>query len=350
MALDLTKINNWNVPSDWLRIKTLDAHTAGEPLRIILEGYPELPGKTILEKRKYAKENFEHIRKALMWEPRGHADMYGAIITEPEKEDSDFGVLFIHNEGFSTMCGHAIIAMTKVFIETGIIEAKYPETVVKIDVPSGQITSHAQINKKGEVENVAFHNVPSFVLCTDQVVDVPGMGKVKYDVSFGGAFYAYVNADELGISLEPNNYNELIDKGMKIKNAVMAQRDITHPYHDDLSFLYGTIFIGSPIDGADSRNVCIFAEGEVDRSPTGSGVAARMALHYKKGEIGIDSDPMQIESIISSRMKGSVHKVVEYGPYKDAVIPQVEGIAYITGVNEFLIDPNDPLKGGFIFR
>ncbi len=341
-------LNGWKPPETWLKIKTIDAHTAGEPLRIILEGLPEIKGSTILEKRKYMKENFDYLRTALMFEPRGHADMYGAIITEPINKDSDFGVLFLHNEGYSTMCGHGIIALTKVFVQTGMIEAIEPITKIKIDTPAGLITSYAQV-KDGKVDSVYFHNVPSFVLTTDQIIDVQGIGKVKYDIAFGGAFYAFVNADELGIEMKKDNFRELIEKGMAIKNAVMKSYTIKHPFEEDLNFLYGTIFYGkSHSKQADSRNVCIFADGEVDRSPTGTGVSARMALHFAKGVIEINR-PMIIESIIGTKFTGSVHQVTKFGSH-DAVIPQVEGNAYITGRNEFLIDPEDPLKEGFILR
>ena len=344
----LNYLNGWKPPETWLIIQTIDTHTAGEPLRIILNGLPEIKGNTILEKRKYMKENLDHLRTALMFEPRGHADMYGAIITEPENEDSDFGVLFLHNEGYSTMCGHGIIALTKVVMQTGMIESIEPITEIKIDTPAGLITSYAKV-KSGKVDSVYFHNVPSFVLTMDQIVDVQGIGKVKYDIAFGGAFYAFVNADELEIDMKEENYRELIEKGMAIKKAVMNSYQIKHPFEEDLNFLYGTIFYGKTHSKeADSRNVCIFAEGEVDRSPTGTGVSARMALHYSKGEIKINQQ-MIIESIIGTKFSGSVVNSTMFGNY-DAVIPRVEGNAYITGKHEFVIDPEDPFKEGFILR
>ena len=347
-GFDLNKITNWKIPSNWLKIKTLDAHTAGEPLRIILEGYPKLPGKTILEKRRFARENYDHLRTSIMFEPRGHADMYGAIITPPVSPDADFGVLFIHNEGYSTMCGHAIIALTKVFVETGVIEMVSPVTTVKIDSPAGLITSYARL-ENNKVNSVYFHNVPSFVLMKDKIVNVDGLGKVKFDIAFGGAFYAFVDADELGIEITESNYRELITKGMNIKRAVMTNFEIKHPFEEDLNFLYGTIFYGKgKSSGVDSRNVCIFAEGEVDRSPTGTGVSARIALHYDKGELDL-GEPMVIESIIGTSFKGTVFQETTFGEHK-AVIPEVEGTAYITGRSEFLINPDDPLVNGFILR
>lgn len=342
------KIAEWVPPDDWLEIETIDAHTAGEPLRIILSGMPELKGDTILEKRRYMKEHFDFLRTSLMFEPRGHADMYGCIITSPVTSEADFGVIFLHNEGYSTMCGHGIIAVTKVVLETGMFELTEPETTIKLDSPAGLITSHAKV-KGGKIESVYFENVPSFVYATDQTVDVPGLGKINFDIAFGGAFYAFVKAEQLGLKMHESEYRELIKKGMMIKRAVMKNFPIKHPFDDDLSFLYGTIFYGQPLSkNADSRNVCIFAEGEVDRSPTGTGVSARMALHFSKGEIKVNQ-PMVIESIIGSQFTGKVLSETKFGPH-DAVIPQVEGNAFITGKNIFYINPDDPFKDGFILR
>jgi trans-L-3-hydroxyproline dehydratase len=348
MNVDLKKGLEWQPRDGVQRIQTIDAHTAGEPLRVILTGYPELAGTTILERRRDALEQHDSLRTALMWEPRGHADMYGCLIVPPESEDADFGVLFLHNEGYSTMCGHGIIAVTTVVLETGMVPPTGDETVVRIDTPAGLVTARGRMDN-GRVASVAFTNVPSFVLQAEGEVQVPGLGTVKYDVAFGGAFYAFVDATKLGITLGPESFQLLIDKGMAIKRAVTAEGGIIHPFEEDLGFLYGTIFTGVPLsDGADSRNVCIFAEGEVDRSPTGTGVSARAAIHHSRGDLAIGHD-MVIESIIGSRFTVRVLKEVQFGPHK-AVIPEVEGSASITGRNEFLIDPDDPLRDGFILR
>ena len=339
---------DWNAPNDWHRIRTIDAHTGGEPLRVILDGFPDLPGDTILARRRAAREKHDALRTALMWEPRGHADMYGCLITPAVTDAADFGVLFLHSEGWSTMCGHGIIAVTKVALETGLVAMQAPETVVRIDSPAGLITAAARV-ADGAVEGVRFLNVPSFVLDLDQRVDVPGLGEVRYDLAFGGAFYAYVQAADVGLTCAPDEFSRLIDIGMRIKRAVMAKRPIPHPFEDDLSFLYGTIFIAPPLsDGADSRNVCIFAEGEVDRSPTGTGVSGRMALHHARGEVGL-GEPLTIESIIGSRFIGRVVEETTFGPHA-AIVPEVEGTAHITGTHTFLIDPDDPLTDGFILR
>ena len=346
--INFKSLQSLPVPDSWQKITTIDAHTAGEPLRIITGGFPALQGKTILEKRRFTKENLDHLRTALMWEPRGHADMYGCIITPAVTPEADFGVLFTHNEGFSTMCGHGIIAVTKVALETGALPLTAPETTVCIDTPAGLVTAHARI-KNNKVDSVHFHNVPSFVLTKDKIVEVPDLGKLKIDVAYGGAFYAFVRAEEVHLECSPEYFRALIESGMKIKHAVMDQINIVHPFETDLNFLYGTIFIGPPASvDADSRNVCIFAEGEVDRSPTGTGVSARMALHHSRGEIQA-GESMVIESIIGTTFRGSVVKQVKFGPY-DAVIPEVEGTAFITGKHEFFLDPDDPLKHGFLLR
>ena len=341
-------MTDWQPPKHWQRITTIDAHTEGEPFRVITSGLPELPGDTILARRRYMRQHLDHLRTALMWEPRGHADMYGCIVTPPVSAEADFGVLFLHNEGYSSMCGHGIIGITTVVLETGIFPMRYPETILRIDAPAGLVTAHARC-QDGKVTSVFFHNVPSFVLDVDATIDVPGLGAVRYDIAFGGAFYAFVDAAAVGLDTRPAAFPELVSRGMAIKRAIMARRSIPHPFEEDLSFLYGTIFVGPPHSPeAHSSNVCIFAEGEVDRSPTGTGVSARLALHHARGDIGL-GDPLTIESIIGSRFTGRVVETTRFGPY-DAVIPEVEGAAFITGRHEFLIDPDDPLKKGFVLR
>ncbi|MCW3991174.1 MAG: proline racemase family protein [Candidatus Bathyarchaeota archaeon] len=341
-------MKNWAPPDDWLKITTIDVHTEGEPFRVITGGFPDLLGETILARRRYVKAHLDYLRTALMWEPRGHADMYGCIVTPPVSPEADIGVLFMHNEGYSTMCGHGIIGIATVALETGMLPMIAPETIIKIDTPAGLVTAHARVSG-GRVQSVYFHNVPSFVLALDETVEVPGLGKLRYDLAFGGAFYAYVQAEEVGLTCAPEDFRALIEKGMAIKRAVMASRLIIHPFEEDLSFLYGTIFIGPPlVKGAHSRNVCVFADGQVDRCPTGTGISGRLVIHYARGEIDLN-DPIVIESIIGSRFTGSVVETTTFGPHP-AIIPKVEGTAHITGRHQFLIDPTDPLRNGFILR
>ena len=333
---------NWQPPADWTAITTIDMHTGGEPLRVITSGLPSIEGKTVLEKRRYFRENYDHLRTGLIFEPRGHADMYGAVISA--SEDADFDVFFIHNEGYSTMCGHAIIALTKLAIESGMVAGPN----VSFNVPAGRIEATGTI-EDGRVVRSAFRCVPSFVYQRDQSIHVDGLGNVKFDIAYGGAFYAIVDATPLGLKLDADHYLELIQAGRRIKHAILKAMPIEHPFEPDLSFLYGTIFTGPAHDpGHHSRNVCIFAEGEVDRSATGSGVSARAALHHARGELSLNQ-PITIESILGSTMTVKVVDVSTFGPH-DAVIPEVSGTAHFTGRNEFWFDPHDPLQHGFIFR
>jgi trans-L-3-hydroxyproline dehydratase len=333
---------NWRPPTHWDRITTIDMHTGGEPLRVIIDGLPTIEGQSVLEKRRYFREKYDHFRTGLMWEPRGHADMYGAVVTS--SADADFDVFFLHNEGYSTMCGHAIIALTKLLVETRVVD----KHTLTINVPAGKIHARAKV-ENGIVKEASFRNVPSFLYLRDKKVDVPDLGEVQFDVSYGGAFYAFVEAERVGLKLVPEHFNRIIDIGRLIKHAVMDQVPIRHPFEEDLGFLYGTIFTGPPVAaGHHSRNVCIFADGELDRSATGSGVSARAALHHAKGELGIN-EKITIESILGSTMSVKVVEVTKFGPY-DAVIPEVSGTASIVGRNEFYFDPEDPLKEGFIFR
>jgi trans-L-3-hydroxyproline dehydratase len=338
----MKQLTNWQPPEHWTRITTIDMHTGGEPLRVIVDGLPPIEGHTVLEKRRYFREHYDHLRTGLMWEPRGHADMYGALITS--SADADFDVFFLHNEGYSTMCGHAIIALTKLVVETGQVD----KHEITFNVPAGRIVARASVSG-GKVTEASFRNVPSFLYLRDQHVTVAGIGQVHFDVAYGGAFYAFVSAQSVGLELTPEHFDRIIDYGRRIKRAVINQFPIKHPFEEDLSFLYGTIFTAPAADHSHhSRNACIFAEGELDRSATGSGVSARAALHFAKGELGLN-ERVTIESILGSTMSVEVVGVTKFGPY-DAVIPEVSGTASITGRHEFYFDPDDPFREGFILR
>lgn len=340
----------WSPPPAWGRVLTVDAHTAGEPLRVILAGFPHLEGDHILARRRDARERHDAVRTALMWEPRGHPDMYGCIVTPPVTSGADVGVLFTHNEGYSTMCGHGIIAVTTVLLELGVLgegadEGRIP---VGIDTPAGFVQAWGTV-EGGRVVDVEFRNVPSFVTVQGASVHVEGVGEVPYDVAFGGAFYAFVDATALGLRLVPSQVGDLIRVGRAIKEAVSAADPPRHPADPDLGFLYGTIFVAAAeVPSAHSRNVCVFADGEVDRSPTGTGVSARLALHHAKGELGV-GDAIRIESILGTVFSGAVERVSEVSGIP-AVIPRVSGRAHITGRSEFFLDPMDPLRDGFLLR
>jgi proline racemase len=347
----ISKID-FDVPKEWVQIKTIDMHTGGEPLRVIVSGFPELEGTSVLEYRRDIKENYDYLRTSLMFEPRGHADMYGCVLLPPNDETADFGILFMHNEGYSTMCGHAIIAISTLAANMNWFAVAEGENKLEIDAPCGRITSFVNV-KLGEVIGVRFYCVPSFVVGLDREVEVPGIGNVIYDLAYGGAFYAYVDLrknETLHFGLTDSDYRTIIQSGMDIKHAVMQQdKEILHPFENDLSFLYGTIFIDDSQKAENhSRNVCVFAEGEVDRSPTGSGVSGRIAIEKARNAIDYNST-LAIESITGSVFNCSLVSEKDFGPFQ-AVIPQVEGTAHITGVNTFIIDPKDPMKNGFILR
>jgi trans-L-3-hydroxyproline dehydratase len=343
---------NWNA-RDWaagrLALTTLDAHAAGEPLRIIIGGLPELPGATILERRRYMREHLDHARRALMWEPRGHYDMYGCVLTSPVTPEADLGVLFLHNEGYSTMCGHGVIALVTALLETGALPATGERTPVNLDTPAGLVRATAHVGQDGHVERVSFLNVASFLYASDVALEVPGYGRVLADIAFGGAFYAILPAERVGLRVVPGQAKQLVAAGEAIKRAVNAAMPIRHPFEPDLGFLYGTILTGAPEDPAHhSRNICVFANAEVDRSPTGTGVSARLALHHAKGELPAGA-AIVVESILGrdSTFGGRVAELTRVGGYA-AVVPEISGTAALTGRHEFVIDPRDALGAGFL--
>jgi trans-L-3-hydroxyproline dehydratase len=328
------------------RIDCIDAHTGGEPLRIVTSGLPPIKGDTILEKRDYMLKNYDNLRKLMMLEPRGHSGMYGCILVEAVTKDGDFGVLFTHNEGLSSMCGHGIIGITKVAIETGMILAEDGENIVRIDSPAGRVTAYADV-VDGEVERVRFQNVPCFIYKENVEVEVDGIGKISGDVVYCGAFYVYVDSDKVNLKINPENTEKLVKVGMEIKHKVMDMMEFNHPT-SGVNWLYGTIFYEKPVKNQnilDTKNVCIFADGQVDRSPTGTGTGGRVALHYFKGEM-LEEDTLSNKSIIDTVMEGRIIEKTKVGEY-DALVTEVSGTAYIMGFNQLVLDPKDPLNEGF---
>ncbi len=341
-------VTSWQPPADWRRITALDAHTGGEPLRIFTGGFPEPKGSTIMERRRYCAQQLDSLRTATVWEPRGHADMYGCIVTPPERPDSHFGVIFTHNEGYSSMCGHGIIAVATVALTTGMIPAHEGENPLRIDSPAGRILAWANV-AEGRVTGVRFHCVPSFAALLDGRIEVPGLGEISFDLAYGGAYYAFVDATQLALDTSSSNAAQLIDLGRRIKQAISSHPAIAHPFDDQLAFLYGTIFTAPALQpGSDTRNVCIFADGELDRSPTGTGVSARLAIAAARGELAV-GETRVYESIIGSQFSGCIVSKLTYGPFA-AVVPEVAGQAHICARQEFLLDPADPLCDGFLIR
>src|SRR5258706_6091566 len=330
-----------------LTVKTIDAHAAGEPLRLIVDGFPSPRGKTMLDKREWVRAHADHLRRALMLEPRGHADMYGAILTEPVSPGSHAGVLFMHNEGYSTMCGHGIVAVTTIALERGLIMPGPDGTSVVYDSPAGTIRARARMGAggAGRVESVAFLNVPSFVLHGGLTVKL-GARPIRADVAFGGAFYAIVDSEAVGLPIDIPHLPELRRVGMEIKRAIEDAHTVTHALEPGLRGIYGTIFTGPPTDErADLRNVTIFADAEVDRSPCGTGTAAVMAVIDAMGLLSEDR-PFAHESLIGTRFTGRVSSRTVVGELQ-AIVPEIQGSAWITGEHTFIVDETDPLNDGF---
>ena len=330
-----------------MKVHTLDYHTAGEPLRIVTSVLPEIPGETMLDKRRFMTEELDRYRRFLMLEPRGHADMYGAVLTDPVTPDGDTGVLFLHNEGYSTMCGHGIIALVTAGLEHGLFEAA-AAPLVRIDTPAGRITATAHYDTRGRIGSVSFLNVPSFVLLEQHPVKVDG-ALVDCTIAFGGAFYAYVDAEAFGLELEPGEAARMIDLGRKIKECVNREDIIRHPAGEpDMNFLYGTIFVRQGSEPGHSRNACVFADGELDRSPTGTGVSGRAAIEFQKGKLK-PGELLKIDSFIGTRFEVRYRETVEVAGIQ-AIIPEVRGSAHICGEHRFVLDSEDPLANGFLVR
>jgi trans-L-3-hydroxyproline dehydratase len=328
-------------------IHTIDAHTAGEPLRLIVDGFPTIEGRTILEKRAWLGEHHDDLRTALMLEPRGHADMYGAVLTEPEHASSDAGVLFMHNQGYSTMCGHGVIAVVTIALQEGLLVPREEGRVV-LDSPAGTIHASAQVEPLDgapRVRRVGFTNVPSFVLYGGLPVRF-GARTLLADVAFGGAFYAIVDSEAVGIPILPERLDDLRRAGMEVKRQVEAAVKVVHPEQPLLDGVYGTIFTGpAHTPNADLRNVTIFADAEVDRSPCGTGTCAVMAVLAVMGLLD-DSRTFTHESIIGTQFTGRIERETVVGELP-AIVPYLEGEAFITGRHSFVIDPADPLRQGF---
>lgn len=334
-------------------IATIEMHTGGEPLRIVTSGYPQLQGRRLLDKRRDALANHDAFRRLLMHEPRGHAEMYGAVVVEPDNPAADFAVLFLHGAGYSTMCGHAIIALGRWAVDSGLVAARLPETEVVIQAPCGLVRARVQVQSAGEAHGgcrtgaVSFRSVPSFAFARAVMVDTREWGPVQVDIAYGGAFYALLAADSIGLDVYQTPARLLADAGAAITEAAATQIHLTHPEDADLAFLYGTIFTDGSDTAADAptRNACVFAGRQVDRSPTGSGVAARLALQWTRGDIPL-GQPRQFESLTGARFTGTAVEETRAGPYR-AIIAEISGTAHYTGSARFTLEAEDPLGEGF---
>jgi proline racemase len=307
----------------------------------VTNGAPALAGRTILEKRRDALEHHDAVRRLLVYEPRGHADMYGCFVTEPEDEGADLGVVFFHNAGYSTACGHGTIALVTWALESGAVEVEEPETHVVVDVPSGRLETVARV-EGGRVRSVRFRNVPAFVEAEGLLAE-----GLRVDVAFGGAFYGSVASP---LPVQGRNVPELIELGRALKRELEAARPFVHPEEPELRDLYGVVFwervdFGPPLR---QRNVAVFADGEVDRSPCGSGTSARLALLERAGELARGEELVH-ESVIGTEFRARVVGDAEVAG-RPALLTEVEGSAHLTGRHEFTLEPDDPLGEGFLLR
>jgi proline racemase len=323
-----------------LIVSTVDYHTAGEPFRIVSGGVPRLRGHTILEKRRYALEHLDHIRQLLVFEPRGHADMYGGFVTDPEDDGAQLGVVFFHNAGYSTACGHGTIALVTWAIDAALVPVTGASTEVTVDVPSGRLRTVATI-EEGRVRSVRFRNVPSFVV-VDGLKLRAGGRSTEAAVAYGGAFYAIVPAERFELPIEPAFVPRFIELGREIKAAIEGDRDVVHPQQPEIQGIYGVMFTEG------NRNVTVFADGEVDRSPCGSGTSARLALMDQRGEL-VTGGTLMHESVIGGRFAARVVGKDRVGDYP-AVITEVEGSAHLTGYHQFVLAADDPIGTGFLLR
>lgn len=335
-------------------IETVDYHTAGEPFRIVTSGVPDIPGRTVLDRRQAAAgDPYDRIRRLLCHEPRGHADMYGCFVVPPDDDAADLGVLFWHKDGYSTACGHGTIALATWAVESVRVTAVADgSTDVHIDVPSGRVLARVTC-QGGRVTEVTFRNVGSWVSALDTVV-ATSAGRVTLDVSWGGAFYVNIRAADLGLAVTPAHLPQLIELSREVKAVLAGDEVVRHPSDGRLSGLYGCIWWDAlttepaPARALHQRNVTVFADGEVDRSPCGSGTSARLAVLHARGQIGLD-ETLRHDSIIGSTFTGRVmaETVADGQP---AVVTEVTGQAFRTGEHRFSLDPRDPLGPGFTLR
>jgi proline racemase len=346
-----------------LTLQTIDLHCGGEPLRLITAGYPPIPAGSVLERRRWVREHADHVRRAAVYEPRGHRDMYAAVLLPPSTAEADLTVLFMHNEGYSTMCGHGTIAIATALVEEGLFPAAAPETVIRLEAPAGIVTAHVATVRTDDgaiaVTGAAFDNVPAYLAARDLAVRPDGLGldrPLAVDIGFGGAYYGIVDAAALGLRVVPGQVEALTRAGAAITDVLRRDHGPDHPTEPDLGFVYGTIIVDhepatSPDGrgaGADIRNVTVFADAEVDRSPCGSGTSALLAQGAARGQLRI-GEGLANASITGAVFEGRVESATELGPHP-AWITSIAGTAFVTGYGTLVVDARDPLGGGFLLR
>ncbi len=328
-------------------ITAVDSHTEGMPTRVVTSGFGPVPGATMFERREYVEKHLDHLRTLLMFEPRGHPSMSGSVLLPPTDPEADLGVVFIEVSGCLPMCGHGTIGTCVVAIETGLVPKVEPCTSLILDTPAGRVMADATV-EGGKVRSVRIRNVPAFLYRKDITVDVPPWGQLVLDIAYGGNFYAILPAEAVGLRLDPEEAPALIDCGMKIMAAVSDQVHIEHPLNPGIDEIKHTMFTGpADVPGAHAKNTVVIYPGTLDRSPCGTGTSARMAQLHARGELELNR-PFVHESIIGSLFTGTLVEELNLTADTHAVIPTIEGRAWITGFQHFVLDPDDPFPAGFL--
>ncbi|MFI0408774.1 proline racemase family protein [Actinomadura sp. 3N508] len=327
-------------------ISAVDSYAEGNPARIVTGGVAPIPGDTMAAKRRHAIEHLDGLRRFLMDEPRGHSAMSGAILQQPTRPDADWGVVYIEVSGFLPMCGHGTIALATVLVETGMVEVTEPETIVRLDAPAGLVEARVAV-REGRAENVTLRMVPSFLLERDAAVDVPGLGEVRYDMAYGGNFYAITELDALGLPFDRSRKDDILRAGLAIMAAINETNPPEHPEDPGVSGCKHVQFLAPGSDAAHSRNAMAIHPGWFDRSPCGTGTCARMAQLHGRGELPLNTGFVN-ESFIGTRFNGRLVGATEVGGLP-AVVPEISGRAWITGTANYLLDPTDPFPEGFSF-
>jgi proline racemase len=322
----------------------VDSHTEGMPTRVVTGGVGPIPGATMLERRAHFLAHMDDLRLLLMREPRGHGAMSGAILQPPTRDDADWGVLFIEVSGCLPMCGHGTIGVATVLVETGMVEVREPETVVRLDVPAGLVEARVAV-EGGRARSVTLRNVPSFLHARDRSVAVDGLGDVAYDMAFGGNFYAIVDAAAVGLSVDPARSDELVEGGLAVMAAIDATDPPVHPEDPRIAGCHHVVFHEPGRDGAHARAATSIHPGWLDRSPCGTGTSARMAQLHARGALGL-GEPFVNESVIGTRFTGRLVEEATVGG-RPAVVPEITGRAWITGMGQYLLDAEDPFPAGF---
>lgn len=323
----------------------VDSHTEGMPTRVITGGVGVLPGATMFERRQRFVAERDDLRTLLMYEPRGHASMSGAILQPPTRPDADYGVLYIEVSGCLPMCGHGTIGVATVLVETGMVAVTEPETVIRLDTPAGLVTARVAVDD-GRAVSVTLENVPAYSHALDQVVQVAGVGEVRYDIAYGGNFYAFVQLADLGIPFERAEGQRMLQTSLAIMDAINEQNPVTHPENPDIDVCHHVYLEAPGSDGRHSRHAMAIHPGWFDRSPCGTGTSARMAQLHARGQLEVGADFVN-ESFIGSRFVGQLTGETVVGD-RPGVLPQVTGRAWITGTAQYLLDPTDPFPAGFL--